>query len=101
MVSEGSLAQYRFAVAEINVEKRPVEVYTLVEGKDCEKTAQLAFSAARQRVHADKHIATGVFKLLADGYAQRIATAGYARLVTRMAVGSAGFEESLALAGTW
>ena len=60
---------------------------------------QLAFAAARSRVHDDKHIASGVFKLLDENRAQRIATAGYARLVTRMAVGSAGFEESLALAG--
>jgi hypothetical protein len=95
-MAESSL--HRFAVAEIDREKSPVEVYTVVEGEDWEKAAQLAFSAARQRVHADKHIATGVFELK-DGYTQRIATAGYARLVTRMAVGSAGFEESLALAG--
>ena len=83
-MAESSLAQYRFAVA------------TVIEGEDWEKAAQLAFDAARSRVHADKHIATGVFELK-DGYTQRIATAGYARLMIRMAVGSGSLKESLAL----
>lgn len=98
MVSERTIAQYRFAVCEINQEKQPVTVHTVVEGADWEKAAQLAFSAARFRVHADKHIATGVFELNEDHVAL-IATAGYARLVTRIAIGSAGFEESISLVG--
>ncbi len=100
MVSEQSLAQHVFCVAEIDHNKQPVTVHTVVEGKDWEKVAQLAFSATRKRSHKEKKAAFGVFELN-DGYARLIATAGYARLVTRMAVGSAGFEESLALAGTW
>jgi hypothetical protein len=80
MVSEGSLAQSRFAVCEINERKEPVGApFAVVEGKDWGKAAQLAFSAARPRLHADKHIATGVFELH-DTHARCIATAGYARL---------------------
>jgi hypothetical protein len=89
-MAESSL--HRFAVAEIDVEKKPIE------SPDWEKGAQLAFAAACSRVHADKHIATGVFEIKEDR-AELIATAGFARLVTKMAVGSAGFEESLSLVG--
>ena len=53
-MAESSLAQFRFAVAEIDREKKPVEVFSVIEeGADWEKAAQLAFSAARSRVHAD------------------------------------------------
>jgi hypothetical protein len=89
---------HRFAVAEIDVEKKPVETFTVIKSPDWEKGAQLAFAAACSRVHADKHIATGVFEIKEDR-AELIATAGFARLVTKMAVGSAGFEESLSLVG--
>ena len=84
MRSSLSLTTSTSIFAQIDREKRPVEVYSVVEGGDWEKAAQMAFSAARRRVHEDKDVATGVFQIHPTRV-ECIATAGYARLALTVA----------------
>jgi hypothetical protein len=71
----------RFAVTEIDEAREPTRLFGIVESEDWEQALEFAFTFAREKVHADGAIATGVFELSPDGSAlRRVATAGYGRL---------------------
>jgi hypothetical protein len=84
MVSEQSLHRsYRYAVCEIDEHREPTRLFGIVEHADWERALEHAFNSARERVHKDGAIATGIFELSPDGSAlRRVATAGCSRLST-------------------
>jgi hypothetical protein len=69
-------------------------VLAIVEGEDRDEASRFAFSLAREEVHRDGAIVTGVFEVR-DEMAELIATAGYSRLSTGGQASSFSFLEPL------
>jgi hypothetical protein len=82
MQNQSTAPQFTFAVTTISELKQPVKVLALVEGKDWDAAAREAFSIAREAVHRNGNVVTGIFEVrYVDNreVAHLIATAGFAR----------------------